>query len=142
MPLARYDRARSAAASLILALLLFFPGAARAAAPASSSPPVTGERARELALMAADLFDAMYVEPEKGRRIGEELRKRATAGRYDDSRTISVLADRLTGDLQEIGHDKHLGARFDPQLAAGRGAMVRRHVGEVPPDAPGAGPIR
>ena len=108
-------------------------------AAAAGTPPVTDDRSRELVLAAADLYENMYVEPEKGRRISEELRRRAASGRYDGAGTISTLADRLTADLQEIGRDKHLGARFDPQLSGGQG--IRRVVMDAPPGAgPSAGP--
>jgi hypothetical protein len=136
---------RRAGSVLGLALALSSIGFARPAiAAASTAPPVTDERARELVRAAADVFEATYVEPEKGKRIAEELRRRAERGRYDGASTVSTLADRLTGDLQEIGHDKHLGARFDPQLAAGHAPMIRRQVAEAPSDGPGPGegPIR
>jgi hypothetical protein len=123
-----------------LALALSSIGFPRPAIAAPSAPPpVTDERARELVLAAADVFEATYVEPEKGKRIAEELRRRAERGRYDGVSTASTLADRLTGDLQEIGRDKHLGARFDPQLSAGHAPMIRRHVAEAPSDGPGPG---
>ena len=125
---------------LALALSLF-----AAAAFGASAPSITDQRARELVLVAADLYENAYVEPEKARRISEELRKRVESGRYDGTGTVSTLADRLTADLQEIGHDKHLGARYDPQLSAGdpHAGATRRRVVEAPPGvAGGEGPIR
>jgi len=127
---------------LALALSLF-----AGAAFGASAPSITDQRARELVLGAADLYESAYVEPEKARHIAEELRARVERGRYDGAGTVSTLADRLTADLQEIGHDKHLGARYDPQLSAGdphggAGGMGRRVVEGPPGAAGGEGPIR
>lgn len=104
---------------------------------------LTDSRARELVSAAAGTIDEIYVDAEKGKRIADELRRRAERGRYDGAGTLSVLADRMTADLQEIGHDKHLSARFDPNGNAAHGGMVRRTAGEAPPpggDAGGPGP--
>src|SRR4051812_22499002 len=127
---------------LRLAIALSLSGGA---AFGANTPSITDPRARELVLGAADLYESAYVEPEKGRRIAEELRQRVEKGRYDGAGTVSTLADRLTADLQEIGHDKHLGARYDPQLSAGdpHAGMMRRRVVEAPPGAAGGdGPVR
>jgi retinol-binding protein 3 len=105
---------------------------------ASAAPSVSDERARELVVAAAGFLDTLYVEPEKGKRMAEELRRRSERGRYDGVSTISTLADRLSADLQEIGHDRHLSARFDPQASATHG-MIRRQIGEPPPGGMGTG---
>ena len=126
--------------SLVLALASIGLSNARPARAASAAPSITDERARELVLAAANVIDTTYVEPEKGNRIAEELRRRSEKGRYDGASTISTLADRLTADLQEIGRDKHLSARFDPQAAAGHGGMVRRMTGDAPPGGGMGGP--
>jgi hypothetical protein len=106
-------------------------------AAAGPAPAVSDERARELVVQAADTIENLYVEAEKGKAIAEELRRRSEGGRYDGSRTVSTLADRLSADLQEVGRDKHLSARYDPE----RQATMRRIHGEAPPGGggPGAG---
>jgi hypothetical protein len=126
--------------SLVLALASIGISNARPVRAASAAPSVTDERARELVLAAANVIDTTYVEPEKGNRIAQELRKRSETGRYDGASTISTLADRLTADLQEIGRDKHLAARFDPEVAAGHGGMIRRMTGDAPPPGGMGGP--
>jgi retinol-binding protein 3 len=120
---------------LILASIGF--SNAHLAGASSAAPSITDARARELVLAAADFIDTMYVEPEKGKRIAEELRRRSEKGRYDGASTISTLADRLTADLQEVGRDKHLSARFDPQASSAHGGMMRRQMGDAPQGGPG-----
>src|SRR5690349_8258979 len=109
---------RIAGILVTLAGIAFSSSSAQAA---SAAPSLTGERARELVLASAGLLDTLYVEPEKGKQMAEELRRRSERGRYDGLSTISALADRLSADLQEIGHDRHLSARFDPQATAASG---------------------
>lgn len=120
------NHARKVGAAIAGFLLAISP--CRAAA-ARDIPSVSNERARELVLQAAETVENLYVEAEKGRTIAEELRRRAERGRYDGALTVSTLADRLSADLQEIGHDKHLSARYDPE----RQATMRRIHGEAPP---------
>lgn len=110
---------RSCRASVVLALLLSAALPSRFAAAQSGKPDeapshLTSDRARELVLAAADAIDQMYVDAEKGRRIAAALRERVEGGRYSGERTVTALADRLSGDLQEIAHDRHLSARFEP----------------------------
>ncbi|MDQ6892092.1 MAG: S41 family peptidase [Acidobacteriota bacterium] len=131
-----------AAFSLVLALASIGLLYARPAPASSAALSITDARARELVLAAADFLDTMYVEPEKGKRIAEELRRRSETGRYDGSSTISTLADRLTADLQEVGRDKHLSARFDPQASSAHGGMIRRQIGDAPPGGMGAPQVR
>jgi len=128
--------------SLVLALASIGLLDARPARAASAAPSVTDERAREIVFAAADLLDTMYVEPEKGKRIAEELRRRSERGRYDGASTISTLADRLTADLQEVGRDKHLSARYDPQASSAHGGMIHRQMGDAPPGGMGSPQVR
>jgi retinol-binding protein 3 len=105
-----------------------------------SVPGVSDERARELVLQAAETIENLYVEADRGKAIAEELRRRVAKGRYDGSSTVTALADRLAADLQEVGKDKHLSARYDPD----RQATMRRVVREGPPGADphsSAGPV-
>ncbi len=111
---------RRATASIALAAMVMLAPAARAA----DAPRVTDERAREIVDMAAETIRNLYVEADKGAAIASELRSRANAGRYDGAGTVSVLADRLSADLQEIGKDKHLSARFDPREKGSRRIVV------------------
>ena len=104
-------------------------------AAAGPTPAVSNERARELVVQAAKTIENLYVEAEKGKAIADELRRRSERGRYDGAGTISTLADRLSADLQEVGHDKHLSARYDPE----RQATMRRIHGEAPPGGGGPG---
>ncbi len=134
------SRTRTVAAIAAIAVIaLFLPLAPRSARggipdPAADTRALTAERGQELVLAAADAVERMYVDPEKGRIIADALRRSARDGGYSGIRTVTALADRLSRDLQEIGHDKHLSARFDP-AAGERGPRIR--VG--PPDAPESG---
>ena len=134
-------------ASLLFLSLVASPASLSASAapePPTSSPApasaLTAERARELVLAAAEAIDGMYVDAAKGKQIAQELRRRSGAGRYNDSRTVSALAERLSADLAEIAHDRHLAARYEPGGAGAHGTMVRREASGGPPPEGGDRP--
>lgn len=61
---------------------------------------------------AAALLQARYVYADKGATMAAELRKRLQAGRYDGITSADAFADKLSGDLAELSHDKHLEVRY------------------------------
>ena len=55
-----------------------------------------------------------YVYPETAKKMGEALRSQQKRGEYDAISDGNVFAAKLTDDLQEVSHDKHLRVNFDP----------------------------
>ncbi len=131
--------------SLLLAACALLP-AAFAFPESTASATLDSARARAIVQAVAAAIDELYVDPDAARRIAAEVRMRASAGAYDGARSATTLADRLTRDLQEIGHDRHLSVRREAGRAGTR-PRIRRTVdggpspvGEAP--AGGGGPIR
>jgi hypothetical protein len=69
----------------------------------------------------AEALTAYYVFPETGEKMADMLRKNAAAGAYAGISTDAAFARKLTDDLRDICHDKHLAVRPGP---------VRAHGGE------------
>ncbi len=55
-----------------------------------------------------------YVFPEAAKRMGEALRKHQKHHDYDAIKEGDVFAERLTKDLVDVSHDKHLRVSFSP----------------------------
>jgi C-terminal processing protease CtpA/Prc len=55
-----------------------------------------------------------YVLPEVAKKMEASIRTRMRSGRYDGIREGKLLADKLTNDLREISHDKHLHIYYSP----------------------------
>jgi hypothetical protein len=60
----------------------------------------------------AGMLDDFYVIPEIAKKMSAALRKRKTSREYRAIRDGRDFARRLTEDLQEVSHDKHLDVRF------------------------------
>jgi retinol-binding protein 3 len=82
----------------------------------------------------AEVIDALggalqrtYVYPEKATAMEQALRAKLREGAYDAIEQRDQFAQRLTEDLREIAHDKHLRvlAIRPPQPPAGAGAGLR-----------------
>jgi hypothetical protein len=59
-------------------------------------------------------LNEFYVFPETARKMEEGLRARQKKGAYDAIDDGDTFANRLTQDLQEVSHDKHLRVSFSP----------------------------
>ena len=71
------------------------------------------------------LLSDNYVYPEVAERMGNALRKHWDEGDYEAITGPVLFADRLTGDLFSIAHDKHLRVRYDGQTNEERQAGSR-----------------
>jgi hypothetical protein len=65
---------------------------------------------------AARILDEFYVFPDTAKKAATALRARERQGKYKDIVDGDDFATRLTDDLQEVSHDKHLRVRFSPVL--------------------------
>ena len=63
----------------------------------------------------AKVLDENYVFADKGRAMSEKLGAALAAGAYDALDTAEALCERLTGDLQEVSHDKHIRVRYNDE---------------------------
>lgn len=57
-------------------------------------------------------LDTFYVFPEVATRMGDSLRARLRRGAYDAYGNGMSFAMKLSGELRELGHDKHLGMNY------------------------------
>jgi hypothetical protein len=82
-------------------------------------------RARVMA-GAIKALDQSYVFPDVAKRMEVALRTREKQGAYNSIVTGDAFARRLTDDLRDVSHDKHLGVRFSQVV----------QPEEVPPGGP------
>lgn len=59
-------------------------------------------------------LNEFYVFPETAKKMEEDIRTRQKAGEYDSLTDGDAFAEKLTADLREVSHDKHLGVSFSP----------------------------
>ncbi|GFE86487.1 S41 family peptidase [Steroidobacter agaridevorans] len=74
-------------------------------------------------------FEKSYVFPEMRPRIVEQLRAAERSGRYSTEDPL-VFAERVTEDLKNTGHDKHLWLSFDPSGYAIASSAAGENGGE------------
>ncbi|HLY80370.1 MAG TPA: S41 family peptidase, partial [Caulobacteraceae bacterium] len=85
-----------------------------AAHPAQAPPalamgaPFDAAAKRAIVGEAAKAMRDDYVDPQTGARAATKLEQALAAGDYDSLQTPAAFADRLTSDLAQVAHDKHL----------------------------------
>ncbi len=75
--------------------------------------PATRGRVIDGALASLNEF---YVFPEVAKKMEEALRARQKKGEYDAVEDAEAFAERLTANLQQVSHDKHLRVDFSPAV--------------------------
>lgn len=93
----------------IVALGLLYGTARSQSAP--TPPPVDATVRREVVTQAADVLRRRYVYPDVGDRAAETIQHRLASGAYGRVTDPAAFAARLTNDLAEVAHDKHLRVR-------------------------------
>jgi len=71
------------------------------------------ERKKAIDGVAGDLNE-YYVEPAAAQQMADALKAHETKGDYDAISDGDTFAARLTKDLQEVSHDRHLRVDFSP----------------------------
>jgi hypothetical protein len=102
------------APSLLVTAALFLAGPATPTLGQTPAVPGLSAAERGAALKAIGAaLEASYVFPDMRPKLVERLRRSEEAGRYevDDPR---AFADRITEDLRDVAHDRHLSLRFAP----------------------------
>lgn len=116
--------------------------AATAAFAQGADRPVSAEERRQLGEILPHLFETIYVIPDTGVKVAEQLRANFAKGKYDSATTASKLAEAVNGDLA-AANDRHVSLRYTGKDASqpvltiaawkerraglqGAGPMVRR----------------
>ena len=71
------------------------------------------ERQRVIDGASASL-EENYVYPETAQKMVDALRERQKKGEFDSITDGDAFAEKLTNDLQEVSHDKHLHVNYSP----------------------------
>lgn len=73
---------------------------------------ISADERKQAGAILAHLFDTIYVVPEKGAKVAEQIRANFASGKYDsatDARTLAVLVHE---DLAAATHDRHVNLRY------------------------------
>jgi hypothetical protein len=73
----------------------------------------TAARARVIGGVAK-MLDEFYVFPETAMKMAARVRARQKHGEYDSIVDGNAFAEKLTDDLRDVSHDKHLSVGFSP----------------------------
>jgi hypothetical protein len=95
-----------------------FLGAAAISESALSEGPLTPARTRQVVETACQKIEAIYPFAEVGETVGAGILEELRSGAYDDATSGLELAERVTVDMEKLGHDKHLDLLYDPVLAS------------------------
>ena len=55
-----------------------------------------------------------YVDPDLAKKMTEAMQSHAKAGDYERITDGGAFAEKLTSDLRDVSHDKHLRVDFNP----------------------------
>jgi hypothetical protein len=92
------------------------------------------ERKKVINGVDADLKE-YYIEPPVAHQMGDALKAHEAKGDYDAILDGDAFAARLTKDLQEVSHDKHLRVDFSPfKIPAADRSQPRRRGAVSPTD--------
>src|SRR5690349_6095405 len=99
-----------ACAAFILALLLS--GVAQAQQP--ELPDLTIDAAMRTQVIDGMLkrLNESYVFPDIAKKMEQSIRARVSNKEYDQITSAKAFVTKLTNDLQEVSHDKHLRVRY------------------------------
>ena len=90
-------------------------------APARQAPPEQPDMTVDAAArkeVIENLFKRLnetYVFPETATKMEQAVRARLAKGEYDQLTSAKKFAEKLTADVQEVSHDKHLRVRYSAQ---------------------------
>jgi len=106
--------------SVILILLLLpvgtFPTCAVAQSPGQNPPDrvIDARTQSEIIDSVTQALNEVYIFEDVAKKMEKHLRKQYKKKAYKDITSLTEFARKLTEDLQEISHDKHLWVRFAP----------------------------
>ena len=74
----------------------------------------SSDQSKLIAAIAAKL-SAEYVYPDVGKAMANALSLHAAKGDYNSEPSAEALAEKLTADLRDVSHDKHVGVEYHPE---------------------------
>lgn len=77
---------------------------------------LTQAEKKKVVAKISNLLATNYVFPEAGEKMGKHINNKLGKGEYNKIYDPGAFAERLTSDLREISHDRHLWVLFDPKL--------------------------
>jgi hypothetical protein len=104
--------------------------------PAQATPPeqpdltVDAAARREVVENLLKRLGETYVFPETAAKMERAVRERLDHGEYDKLTSAKQFAEKLTADIQEVSHDKHLRVRYSFQPILERAAGPREPSAE------------
>ncbi len=109
----------------LLVLIIMFPSRAEAQTPGMNPQDKTINAQTQLEIIdsVSQALNQVYVFPEVAKKMEKYLREQYKNKKYRDITSLDQFTQKLTEDLQEISHDKHLWVGFasDEMLARFRG---------------------
>jgi len=99
---------------IVLTLFGFFLKSAQAQAPSQTPPDriIDARFQQEVIDSLSRALNEVYVFPEVAKEMEKYLRQQYGEGKYKNLTSLREFTHKLTNDLQEISHDKHLGVDF------------------------------
>jgi len=83
----------------------------------------------------ADIMRDYYVFAEVGEQMGEYIRTRHSNGVYNDYADVEEFCNKVTTDLREISHDKHIFVFYSPEeakeVAARNGSVPSEEIKKI-----------
>jgi hypothetical protein len=103
-----------AAAIVLLVLLVPVLARSQAQAPAAQRPDKTIDAKMQLEVIdsVTQTLNEIYVFPDVAKKMEKYLRSQYKKKAYKDITSLDEFTQKLTQDLQEISHDRHLWVRF------------------------------
>jgi retinol-binding protein 3 len=92
-----------------------------AAAPARQAPPeqpdmtVDAAARKEVIENLIKRLNEAYIFPDTAAKMEQAVRARLAKGEYEQLTSAKKFAEKLTADVQEVSHDKHLRVRYSAQ---------------------------
>ncbi len=102
---------------------------------ANESPTVDAATKSEVVDKVAELVTDLYVFEEIGAKMGAHVRARYDNGEYDGLHDLKGFCRKLTADLRQISHDKHIFVFYSPEeareVAARKGLLPAEEIVKV-----------
>ena len=100
----------------LLALILLLPAGLWAQAPGAERPDKVIDAKMQLEVIdsVTQALNEIYVFPDVAKKMEKHVRKQHKKKAYKDITSLVEFTQKLTEDLQEISHDRHLRVLFAP----------------------------
>src|SRR5262245_8083254 len=110
-----HRRRAIALVTAVLSVGLSGPVFGRQGPPPQKDMAVTPEIRKEVIEGAIKGLNDRYVFPETAKKMEDAIRERVDKKEYDSITSAQGLAKKLTADLREVSHDKHLSVGYSAE---------------------------